>query len=117
MNKEDYKKSWESAIYKIADLQEENEKLRKTIKDDDLTINKLCKENKQLKEQINVYKNPDDLTLMFMYCDEKAKDKIKDLQQRINKAIEYIEDNSTNTYLLKTFDIDMLLEILKEGEE
>ena len=37
----------------------------------------------------------------------------KELHDKIDKAIEYIEDNSTNTYLLKSFDIDMLLEILK----
>lgn len=41
---------------------------------------------------------------------------IFELQDRIDKAIEYIEDNSTDTYLLKSFDIDMLLEILKGGE-
>ncbi|MBR4178058.1 MAG: hypothetical protein IKR57_01760 [Bacilli bacterium] len=36
-----------------------------------------------------------------------------ELQDRIDKAVEYIEDNSTNTYLLKSFDIDILLDILK----
>ena len=40
----------------------------------------LFKENQQLKEKINTYENPEDLTLMFMYCNEKAKDKIKELQ-------------------------------------
>ena len=47
----------------------------------------LTKENKELKEKINTYENPEDLALMFMYCDEKAKDKIKALQERI----EYLE--------------------------
>ena len=50
-------------------------------------IKELQQENKELKEKINTYENPDDLTLMFMYCDEKAKDKIKALQERI----EYLE--------------------------
>jgi cell division protein FtsB len=54
----------------------------------------LKKENEELKERIDKYEDPEDLTLMFMYCDEKAKDKIKDLQNRINKAIEYIEENT-----------------------
>lgn len=48
-------------------------------------------ENEELKERLKNYENPEDLTLMFMYCDEKAKDKIKELQERINKAIEYID--------------------------
>ena len=52
---------------------------------------KLQQENQQLKEQVEVYENPDDLTLMFMYCGEKAKDKIKELQQRIEKAIEVLK--------------------------
>ena len=44
-------------------------------------IKELFKENKQLKEKINTYENPEDLTLMFMYCDEKAKDKLKGVQE------------------------------------
>jgi len=64
-------------------------------------INYILQENKQLKEkierlkeQINAYENPDDMTLMFMWCDEKAKDKINKLQQKIDKAIEYIKEHS-----------------------
>ena len=53
----------------------------------------LQQENKELQEKINTYENPADLTLMFMYCDEKAKDKIKELQQEINKIMEIIELN------------------------
>lgn len=34
-----------------------------------------------LQEKVNQYENPDDMTLMFMWCDEKAKDKIKQLQE------------------------------------
>ena len=54
-------------------------------------IEQLQQENQQLKEKINTYENPEDLTLMFMYCDEKAKDKIKQLKERIT----YLE-NSNN---------------------
>ena len=49
------------------------------IKINDLII-ELSKENTKLKERIKIYEDPEDLTLMFMYCDEKAKDKIKDLK-------------------------------------
>jgi hypothetical protein len=47
-----------------------------------------------LQQKIDTYENPKDLTLMYMYCDEKAKDKIKELQNRIDKAIEYLHETS-----------------------
>ena len=81
--------------------------------------NVLVEENEQLEDRINKYENPDDLTLFYMWLDEKTKDKIKELeeenkrlkeeymllsnasdeyedklQERIDKAIEYIENNS-----------------------
>ena len=79
----------------------------------------LKKENKQLKEQLNKYTDPKDLTLMFMYCDEKAKDKIKCLEQEnqqlkeqleqkediIDKVIKWIENDY---YSMNTTDIDSI---------
>ena len=50
-------------------------------------IKKLEQENQQLKERINAYENPEDLTLMFMYCDEQAKDKIKLYKQVLDEII------------------------------
>lgn len=47
-------------------------------------INKLYsieKENQELKKQLEKYEDPEDLTLIFMYCNEKAKDKIKELER------------------------------------
>ncbi len=44
---------------------------------------KLVEENQKLKEQVKKYEDPEDLTLMFMYCTEKAKDKIKELERVI----------------------------------
>lgn len=64
----------------------------------DAKTNKLQQENKQLKEKINTYENPEDLTLMFMYCDEKAKDKIKQLKEVIEKVREYIETQKKKPY-------------------
>lgn len=52
---------------------------------------RLERKNKQLKEKINTYENPEDLTLMFMYCNEKAKDKIKQFQKIRETAINYID--------------------------
>jgi hypothetical protein len=53
-------------------------------------LEQIIETSNQLQQKIKTYEDPEDLTLMFMYCDEKAKDKIKDLQQRITRAIEYI---------------------------
>lgn len=80
-------------------------------------LEKERKKNKELKEKINMYENPDDMTLMFMWCDEKAKDKIKQLQERIDKAIEEIELYRNQ----KTGNLDRrfngILNILKGNEE
>ena len=57
-------------------------------------IQGLEQENNQLKEKINTYENPEDLTLMFMYCDEKAKDKIKQLKEVIEEVREYVDNNT-----------------------
>lgn len=49
-------------------------------------------ENQELKEQPKKYEDPNDLTLMFMYCDEKAKDKIRELEKQLEeKNIEYFK--------------------------
>ena len=40
------------------------------------------------------------------------KEEIERLQNIIKEAKEYLEDNSTDNYLLKSFDVDILLEIL-----
>ena len=63
-----------------------------TVTDDMLLRNNalLNEENKQLKEKLDKYENPEDMTLMFMYCEEKAKDKIKELQQENQKYKEVI---------------------------
>lgn len=52
-------------------------------------------ENRRLKDKINTYENPEDLTLMFMYCDEKAKDKIKQLKEVVDE-IKKVINNQIN---------------------
>lgn len=96
-----------------------------------------------LQQKVEQYENPDDLTLFYMWIDEKAKDKMKELQQenerlkdeletmtftakvkqeaidalikRIDKAIEYINlyAGSENNYCLDYHDLNPLLNILK----
>lgn len=66
-----------------------------------ITIKNLLKKNQQLKEQLNKYTDPKDLTLMFMYCDEKAKDKIKCLEQENQQLKEQIEKCQLQNFNLK----------------
>lgn len=51
----------------------------------------------QLETKINTYENPEDMTLMFMWCNEKAKDKIKELQVKVNQ-LEWDIESITNYY-------------------
>lgn len=86
-------------------------------------MKELQQENKQLKEKVDMYENPEDLTLMFMYCDEKAKDKIKHLTSVLKEIRECIEKSLINVgrnedcfeYYLETTDIEKLLEIIDKG--
>ena len=66
-------------------MNETIDELHNKIDAQDKIINNQALEIARLKEQINIYENPDDLTLMFMWCDEKAKNKIKKLQQAKDK--------------------------------
>lgn len=71
----------------------------------------LRQENQQLKEKIKTYEEPEDLTLIFMYCDEKAKDKIKQLQSVIKEIREYINKNKLYNY---KYDEEELFEIITD---
>lgn len=73
-----------------------------------------------LQQKVEQYENPDDLTLFYMWLDEKAKDKMKKLQQenekskeRIDKAIEYIYDFSLADSIILKRSYKDLLKILK----
>ena len=47
-------------------------------------------EIERLNKKIEQYKNPEDMTLMFMWCDEKAKDEIKRLNNIINELEKWL---------------------------
>ena len=79
-------------------------------------------ENRRLKDKINTYENPEDLTLMFMYCDEKAKDKIKQLKEVIEEVRKYIEDSCyypelENYSNMTSEEVKELLQILDKSKE
>ena len=44
-----------------------------------------------LQQKVDQYENPDDMTLFYMWLDEKAKDKIKKLQQENKKLKERLD--------------------------
>ena len=92
------------------------------IKDLQQKVEQLEKENEQLRTQVNTYENPDDLTLFYMWLDEKAKDKIKQLENIRKEAIELLkkcgivdEKGNFNAYL-DTIELKELLNILNKGD-
>lgn len=112
----------EENLYLKLNNPEQNIEHLRIVKENKRKIDNLRKQNKELKEKINVYEDPEDLTLMFMYCDEKAKDKIKELHNKVDKAIKYIEHRKfireqvilERSYKLDDFEVRKLLEILKD---
>ena len=86
----------------------EIERLKELSKVDSQQAQEIIIELKQTIERLNKkieqYENPEDMTLMFMWCDEKAKDEIKRLNNIINEleeyicAIEYDERNYNETW-------------------
>lgn len=51
------------------------------------------KENQELKEKLDKYENPEDMTLFAMWCTEKIKDENKQLKDNWNKLREWLESN------------------------
>ena len=81
-----------------------------------IDINKLEDYITNLQEKVNQYENPDDMTLMFMWCDEKAKDKIKQLQEeneRLRKNQKLTPEQRNHLHL----ELDEVLEIYKSRNE
>ena len=80
-------------------------------------------EIERLNKKIEQYENPEDMTLMFMWCDEKAKDEIKRLNNIIKEAREFIYENAYDSERKNCIDdlwgeIPKLLEILdKESDK
>lgn len=69
------------------------------------------KEIERLNKKIEQYENPEDMTLMFMWCDEKAKDEIK----RLNNIIKEVRDlvNKEEFTMKQKYEMrEELLEIL-----
>lgn len=50
----------------------------------------LKEQNDKLKEQLDKYENPEDMTLMMMWCTEKVKDENQDLKKQLEDKEDYI---------------------------
>jgi hypothetical protein len=82
------------------------EELIKTLEKYDIEVNKLFQENKKLKDPSNYYQ----------YASKLVKNNCESLQQRIDKAIEYINKRTFEEEVMFEYEVRELLKILK-GEE
>jgi hypothetical protein len=104
------------------DLALENIKLKETNEEHRKINGDLRKENKELKEKVDQYENPDDYTLFYMWLDTRAKDKMKQMEHEVmslkqhNAMITKLSENikDENQKLVKV--VDGLEEYLKEDE-
>ena len=66
----------------------------------------LQRENQELKQKINTYENPNDLTLMFMYCNEKARDMIEELKKELKEKDDFINKLQATKDRLDKYDYE-----------
>ena len=80
-------------------------------------INELQQENKQLKEKLDKYENPEDMTLFAMWCTEKVKDENKQLKDNWNKLKEYIKTEIPEDVFIDTEWFVSILDKMQELEQ
>lgn len=54
-------------------------------------IDLLIKENQELKKKLDKYENPEDMTLMMMWCTEKVKDENQALKKQVDEYKKELE--------------------------
>lgn len=69
-----------------------------------------------LQQKVEQYENPDDLTLFYMWLDEKAKDKMKELQKENERLKDELE-TMTFTAKVKQEAIDALIKRIDKAIE
>ena len=99
--------SYTLLLISINNLIKENQELKKQLDKASLTIQEmierdiycpnscdkleeLLKENQELKEKLDKYENPEDMTLMMMWCTEKVKDENETLKKQLDDVNEKI---------------------------
>lgn len=77
----------------IRKLQQENKILKENAENNDKVVDKvnwenmlLKKENQELKEKLDKYENPEDMTLFAMWCTEKIKDENQKLKKQVEES-------------------------------
>ena len=75
-------------------------------------FNELLKENQELKEKLDKYDNPEDMTLMMMWCTEQVKDENKKLKKQLEDAItSYTEEHNLR------HNSDLKLDVLENQQK
>ena len=77
----------------LLNVQEDAEKSLHKIRELKKELNKVNDENKRLKEQIDVYENPEDMFLMMMWCTEEVKDENKKLKEALDEIEKYLKND------------------------
>lgn len=80
---------------------------------------KLLKENQELKEKLDKYENPKDMTLFAMWCTEKVKDENKELKEKVravNKGLRKVQERSIK-YKNRCFELNKKIYELEEQLE
>ena len=57
-----------------------------------LDLDGLLKENQELKQKLDKYENPEDMTLMMLWCTEKVKDENQKLQEQLSSNTLQLEE-------------------------
>lgn len=79
----------------------------------------LLKENQELKEKLDKYENPEDMTLFAMWCTEKVKDENKELKEKVravNKGLRKVQERSIK-YKNRCFELNKKIYELEEQLE
>ena len=79
----------------------------------------LLKENEVLKEKLDKYENPEDMTLFAMWCTEKVKDENKELKEKVravNKGLRKVQERSIK-YKNRCFELNKKIYELEEQLE
>ena len=77
------------------------------------TVKKLLQENQELKEKLDKYENPKDMTLFAMWCTEKVKDENEKLKEEITNLSKDVD--MWNAKYNDMFDENRMLK--KQAEE
>ena len=80
-------------------------------------IRKLQQENKQLKEKLDKYENPEDMTLFAMWCTEKVKEENKRLKDNWDELKEYLNYKSERAVGEDEYVYDEIYNEMQEMEK